>query len=230
MSRLPSALALALAQLGDPRILRVLGKSLLITLAIFIALGWLGSFGFDALLARMNVDEGGALSGVLAAIATVIAAWLLFRLVALAVLQFFADEIVEAVEAKHYPAAATSARKLTFGEDMRNALSATARAVLVNMLALPLAVILLVTGVGTALLFWTVNAWLLGRELQDMVWLRHRLYGQARPPMSGGGRFLLGGIVAALLLVPFVNLLAPVLGAAAATHLIHRRRAATDAA
>jgi uncharacterized protein involved in cysteine biosynthesis len=34
----------------------------------------------------------------------------------------------------------------------------------------------------------------------------------------------LGGAVVALLTVPFVNLVAPVLGAAAATHLVHSRK------
>ena len=33
----------------------------------------------------------------------------------------------------------------------------------------------------------------------------------------------LGGVVAALLMVPFANFLAPVLGAAAAAHLVHRK-------
>ena len=90
--------------------------------------------------------------------------------------------------------------------------------------ALLFALLLLATGIGTALLFWAVNAWLLGRELMDMAWLRHRPSRDAAPPLGGLTRLALGGIVAAMLLVPFVNLLAPVLGAAAATHLVHSRR------
>jgi uncharacterized protein involved in cysteine biosynthesis len=38
-----------------------------------------------------------------------------------------------------------------------------------------------------------------------------------------GPRALMGIIVTGIFLVPFVNLLAPVLGAAMATHLYHRR-------
>jgi uncharacterized protein involved in cysteine biosynthesis len=82
--------------------------------------------------------------------------------------------------------------------------------------------VLLFTGVGPALLFWLVNAVLLGRELQDMVWLRHRHGADEPAPVGRAQRFLLGGAVAAMLALPFVNLLAPILGAAAATHLIHR--------
>ena len=95
---------------------------------------------------------------------------------------------------------------------------------LANLIALPFAIALLVTGIGTAILFWAVNGWLLGRELQDMVWLRHAEASQSKPPIGFGTRFALGGFIAILLTVPFVNLLAPVIGAAAATHLVHRRK------
>ena len=85
---------------------------------------------------------------------------------------------------------------------------------------------MMVTGVGTALLFWLVNAVLLGRELQDMVWLRHRRDALHRAPIGRAERWVLGGIIAGLLAVPLVNLLAPLLGAAAAAHLIHRKPSA----
>jgi hypothetical protein len=48
--------------------------------------------------------------------------------VALAVLQFFADEIVEAVEARHYPALAAQAQALPFRRDLANSLRGLARA------------------------------------------------------------------------------------------------------
>jgi uncharacterized protein involved in cysteine biosynthesis len=226
MSRIPAAFALAFAQLGDPRIVRVLAKSLLITIAIFALAGWLGSYLFDWAGARLGVDEGERFAGLLAAVAAIVAAWVLFRVVALAVLQFFADDVVIAVEQRHYPEAAASARRVPLREEIASSLRSTMRTLLVNLTALPVALALLVTGLGTALLFWAVNAWLLGIELQEMAWRRHRLFGHARPPLGPVARFALGGIVAALLIVPFVNLLAPVLGAAAATHLVHRRRGA----
>lgn len=226
MISLPRALALSFSQLGDPAILKVLGKSLLITLAIFLLLGWGLSFGFEAALEWAGLEEGSDAGTLLAVLATLIGAWLLFRFVALFVLQFFAEEVVRAVEARHYPEAASAARSLAFHEEMRNGVRSTMRALLVNLVALPFAILLLVTGIGTALLFWAMNAFLLGRELQDMVWLRHRRDTAEIAPLGQGRRFLLGGAVAALLMVPFLNLLAPVLGAASATHLVHRRRAA----
>ncbi|MBA4161357.1 MAG: hypothetical protein C0515_04615 [Novosphingobium sp.] len=82
---------------------------------------------------------------------------------------------------------------------------------------------LLVTGVGAPLVFLLVNAVLLGRELQDMVWLRHRASPQDPPPLSGMERLALGGVTAFLLTVPLANFAAPFLGAACAVHLIHRK-------
>ena len=90
--------------------------------------------------------------------------------------------------------------------------------------ALPVAGVLLVTGVGAPAVFWAVNAFLIGRELRDMVWLRHRADKGEIAPMGGLNRFLLGGAVVALLAIPFVNLLAPIIGAASATHMVHRAR------
>ena len=89
---------------------------------------------------------------------------------------------------------------------------------------LPVAVVLLVTGLGPALVFFLVNAVLLGRVLTDMVRLRHRdAAGTPAAAPPAWQRLLLGGTVAGLLAVPFVNLVAPVIGAATATHLVLRR-------
>jgi len=226
MTSLPTSLLRAAGQLTDPPVLRVMAKSVGLTLAIFVVLGIAGGYGLDAAFAAFGFDKDYGLSALLAALLTVLAAWLLFRIVALAVLQFFADEIVQAVECKCYPNAAATARKLSFGEEMRIGLGGALRALVANVAVLPFALLLLFTGVGPALLFWAVNAWLLGRELTDMVWLRHRpktAVSGARAPVDRTERFLLGGVIAALLAVPFVNFIAPVLGAAAATHLVHRR-------
>jgi CysZ protein len=216
-----TAFALALRQLTDPRVLQVLGKSLLVTLLLFVLLGTAGWYGLDALLSRWSALA--EYSDLAALLVVIVAGWLLWRIVALLVLQLFADEVVIAVEAKHYPAAAASARKLGLHEELAYGLKGAGRALLFNLLALPVALVLLITGIGAPLVFWLVNAVLLGRELQDMVWLRHRPTSDSPAPISKLERLLLGGAVTALLTIPVINLLAPLLGAAAATHLIHRK-------
>jgi uncharacterized protein involved in cysteine biosynthesis len=223
MTRVATSLLRAAGDLAQPAGLKVMAKSEALTLALFALLGWGGSYAMEAGLDALGLDPAGRWGIVLAALLTIVAMWLLFRIVALAVLQFFADEVVAAVERRAYPAAAARARKLGLTEEIRVGLGGALRALAVNLLALPFALALTVTGVGTALLFWAVNAWLLGRELSDMVWLRHRTAPDAPVPGAGAERFLLGGMVAALLVVPFVNFVAPVLGAAAATHLVHLR-------
>src|SRR5687768_15675280 len=110
------AFALALGQLGDRRILAILGKSVAITLAVFAVLGWLGWLALGWVLQDYSAAGLETLRAFLAAVLTVLAGWLLFRLVALAVLQLFGDEVVRAVEAKHYPAAAAAARSLGWRE------------------------------------------------------------------------------------------------------------------
>lgn len=223
MSAVVQSILMAVGQLTDPAILRVLAKSLAITAAIFVAFAYaLNLFLPDLLGAYLDVS--GDVYLVISVLIFLLAAWLLFRIVALAVLQFFADEIVLAVERRHYPEAAQTARKLPFKEDLANSLKGLGRALLFNALALPVALVLAFTAIGPAIVFLLVNAVLLGRELCDMPWLRQKQEGEGRSPVGPANRLLLGASIAGLMLVPFANLLAPVIGAAAGTHLFQKTR------
>ncbi len=224
MNSLPAALALSLRQLGDPAILKVLLKTGLMTLAIFLAGGAALYVAAERAIDSLTTTDTSGLGALVAAAGMVLAGWFLFRVVALFVLQFFAEDVVRAVEAKHYPRAAHTVRDIPLAEEVGNALRSLLRTVLANAAALPIAGLLLVTGIGAAAVFWAVNAFLIGRELRDMVWLRHRADTYEIAPMGGANRFLLGGVVVALLAIPFINLLAPIIGAAAATHMVHRAR------
>jgi CysZ protein len=225
---MPRAIALALAQLRDPSILKILAKSFALTLAVFIAIGVALWFVLSALIARF-VPSGSGWEWLLTVALTIALGWVLWRVIAIAVIQFFADEVVEAVERRYYPAARASARKLSFREELRVGLRGARRSLLLNLAALPLALALVVTGVGSPLVFWAVNAVLLGRELTELVWLRHAPAADAPPPLGQTEQIALGAVCAGLFLVPFVNLLAPVLGAAIATHRVHRRWEPVDA-
>lgn len=226
MMSLPRAFALAFGQLGERAIVKVMAKSVAITLVLFAVGGGAVLAGLYNWLISRGLAFSAELSALAAIVLTVLAAWLLFRIIALAVMQFFADEIVAAVEARHYPQHAASARSIPMREELGHATKGAVRALGVNLLALPFALILLVTGVGTAVLFLAVNGWLLGRELQDMVWLRHRHDAAEVAPLGPLERFALGASIAAMMMVPGLNLLAPVAGAATATHLVHRKRSA----
>jgi len=218
-----SAFALALTRLFDPRLAPIWLKGLAVTLLACAALGSAGWWGLSAAIDRYADDSG--LGPIAAGLVVILALWLLWRVVALGVLQFYADEVVAAIEARDYPAMAAQARKLGWREELSRGLGGALRAVLFNLAALPVALVLLVTGVGAPLVFIAVNAVLLGRELQDMVWLRHRPSPDSPAPLSAFERFTLGAVTALLLTVPLANFAAPFLGAACAVHLIHRKRA-----
>lgn len=227
---IPAAFALGAAQLADKRIIRVLIKSALVTLALLALIFWGGLAAFDAGFAWLAGNQNAWIAGLgrlVAVIAAILFAWLAWRIVAMAVLNFHADTVVSVVESKYYPA--FTAREVPLAEEIAMALRGALRAVAVNALALPVALALAFTGVGTAAVFITVNAFLLGRELQDMVWARFQKSqaAKSRPvaPLNAATRFLLGLGVVGLLAIPVANLLAPFLGAAAATHLVHRAAA-----
>lgn len=226
-------LLLALGQLFDRPILVVLAKSLVLTLLLFAGLGFGLWIAMDRLAGLASEWMGfGGDAGVLADLATlllfVFGWWLLFRAVAVAVIGIFADEVVAAVEAKHYPQAHAAARAVPLGRSIAMGVGSAVRAIGFNLLLAPIYLMLLITGVGTALAFFAVNAWLLGRDLGDMVAARHMPYAQLAEWRRGTRlrRFALGAIGTGLFLVPLVNLVAPVLGAALATHIFHRGRRA----
>ena len=226
MKHLFPAFSKAIAQLRDPAVLRVLAKSVGLTLLVFIALGVALFFALMEVFDRVGwTQDGGLAEAVLASVTAILAGWLLFRVVAVAALQFFADEIVAAVEARHYPAAASAARGLPFSQELTHSVRGIGRALLFNALAVPVAIALFFTAIGPAIVFLVVNAVLLGRELTDMAWLRHCEGNVEGNPVPKFERLALGGAVAGLMVVPFVNLLAPVIGAAAGTHLTQMRLA-----
>lgn len=222
MARAFHALSLALGDLPNRRVLAILVQSLALTLLIFVAAG--AALVAGARWALVHWQWLGAreadMAGLLLALLLVAGAWLLFRAVAILVVGLFADGIVAAVERRHYPAAADRAVPVSFAASVRLGLASVGRLVAVNLLALPLYIPLLFTGIGAPLLAFAINAILLGRDLEAMVRARH----PGSMPLSRGGRWTLGALSAAAFLVPVANLLAPIVGAAMAVHLFHLGR------
>ncbi|WP_031304214.1 EI24 domain-containing protein [Sphingobium quisquiliarum] len=200
--------------------LRLLGKTLLLTLLLF-AMAALGLWSaVHAVRVYFGWGGGGMAEAAATALGAIALGWLLFRTAAMAVMNLFADDIVQAVERESYPDAAATARPVGFTRSLRYALASAARTIGWNLLALPAYLALLATGVGTAGLFLLLNAYLLGRDLADMVEPRH----PALPPITSVNRWLMGLVSALIFLVPLLNLLAPVWSAAMAVHMLHGRR------
>lgn len=228
--RMIAALILSLAQLGDRAILRVLFRALLVTMLLFGLAGW----GIFAVVGRIETTgwpgwlqalwTGGA-DGAAAIVLTLLLMWLSFTGIATGVTAMWLDEIIAAVEVRYYPEA--RATPLGLRRQFGLGLAAGLRVLLWNALFLPAYLLLLVTGIGPLLLFVAVNGWLLGREYLEAVAVRHlpaaEADGWARS--QGWDRWGTGLVTAGLFALPLTGLIAPVIGAAFATHMFHRRTA-----
>ena len=223
------AFLLSLGQLGDRKIIAVFLKSFALTVLLIALLGaglwYAGQRGIEAL--GWNPDLG-ALVGTVALLIAFGLGWLLFRAVAVAVMGVFADDVVIAVERKHYPQALAGAHDVSIARGIGLGLRSAGRAILINLALVPVYIMLLVTGVGTALLFFLVNGWLLGNDFGQMVAARHMDDATIRDWRKTGAvdRFALGVAGTALFMIPILNLFAPIIGAAMATHLFHKGRTA----
>lgn len=221
MSMILTSLTLALRQLTDARTFRLVLVVVGLTLLVFGLFGvglWLA---LDHWLLPRWFAGGDGFAGLMALGITILMGWFLFRGVAMAVMGLMSDQVVESVEEDHYPAAAAAAVPVSLSRGLRMGLRSARRAIGWNLVAAPFYLILLVTGIGTLVLALLVNMLLLGRDLEDMVRARHP--GMAELPTRE--RHALGLVTAALFIIPFVNLLAPVVGAAMAVHMLHRRPA-----
>jgi len=124
--------------------------------------------------------------------------------------------VVEAVERRHYPGLPPT-RGLGVTDSARAALRLGATALLLNLIALPF---YLIPG-ANLLIFLALNGYLLGREYFETVATRRLRPAQASAERRGAsGRVWVAGVViAALSLVPVVNLIAPVIGVTFMAHL-----------
>jgi uncharacterized protein involved in cysteine biosynthesis len=136
-----------------------------------------------------------------------------------AVLGLVGDRIIDAVEARHYPSLGPG-RDAGLVESIPAALRLAVLAVVANLLALPL---YLVPGLNLVVVL-LLNGYLLGREYFEMVAVRRMPAAEARTlRRRHAGEVLAAGlVVAAILLIPFVNLVTPIVGMALMTHRFHR--------
>lgn len=221
------ALSLAFAQLGQPRIVAVFAKSLAISLLLCLGLGFALGEAARWALERWMPGTDSPLTHALFVVGGVALAMMAFRAVAVPITGLFGDEVVSAVEATHYPDVAAQAVPAPLIVSARMGLASVLRVVIINLAALPVYIFLIFTAIGPLILFMVINAVLLGRDLSEMVAVRH-LDPSQRKQWMRNTRIeygLLGLIVTGLFLIPFVNLVAPLVGAAAATHMFHRRLA-----
>ncbi len=208
------------AQLSDPRIRRVLLRSIALTIVILVPMLVGIWFGLD----QIEVSQRWLhwIIDILGALALFVLAWVLFSVVASLVVSFFLDEVADAVEARHYPGLAPARRQL-LGELIREGLRFAGVSILLNVLALPIYALLLFLPPTNLVVFYGLNGYLLSREYFELVAFRRRTPPEARRMRQAhpGQTLLVGILIAFLLTVPLVNLIAPVFATALMVHIYH---------
>ena len=222
----------AIAQLRDPKLLKIL----LLSLALAVLIMGLLVFGVAYLIGAWDIDTGSwfGISFIDAALqwlvdtagfalATIIAL-MLFPAAAIGLQSLFLDSVAQAIEKKHYPYLPT-ARRQRMGEIVWTALRLMAVVLGLNILLLFVWIILLIVATPLAPIpYYLVNGYLLGREYFELLALRRMDPMQAavlRKQKLGGN--LVDGIVLTLLFtIPIVNLAGPMVAAAYMTHRFHR--------
>lgn len=217
----------ALGQLGDPRFRRVLWLGLALAVALLVglyaALLWAIQFFSPEMIEIPFVGPVGGLDTLLSwGSILFLLALSVFLMMPVAALftGLFLEDVVQAVEDRHYPTLPPVPR-LKLSDTLIDGVNFFAFLVFVNLVALllyPLA------GPFIPVVFWGVNGLLLGREYFTLVAMRRlgRQGAKALRRRHAAQIWLAGTLMAAPLSVPLVNLLIPVLGAATFTHLFHR--------
>jgi CysZ protein len=209
------ALLRGLTLLKERAFWRVVWHSLLITTTAFIGLYVL----VWVILTHVSVADLwwiDTLVDVLGGLAVLVLTWLLFPAVATIVLSLFIDRIVTAVERQYYPLLPAPIAFSNW-QTIAVALKFTSMMVALNLLVLPLYLVPILN----VIVFYGINAYLLGREYFELVALR-RLDPMSAQRLRRAHRlrlFIAGLLIAGLLTLPIVNLVAPLLAAAFMVHL-----------
>lgn len=210
---------LALKMIFDRAFLGVVLKSLALTLLLFAALFAAAQYG----LHHLPVLQPHWLNVAVDWIGSILLLALFIFLgapVAAIFASLFLDEIASAVEKKYYPAD-PPASGAPFSTTLSAGLRLAAWVIVLGLAMLPFDIAL--PGVGEILTV-LVNGWLLGREFFELAALRHMSITAADNlrRRHGFGVWAAGTIIAALALVPIVNFIAPLFGAAFMAHIFKR--------
>ena len=215
-----AALSKTLAQLPTPPFQRVLLISLAGSLATALVL-W---FAIDIALVNTSFFSIGWLESVvdtLGGVAAVVLLVLLFPAFVGIFASFMVETVCRAVEARYYPHL-PEAREQSVIEAVLTGLRFGVVLIVANLIVLPLYLIPLVN----IFVYWLLNGYLLGREYFELVAFRRldpaqtkALRRRNRLQMFAGGL-----VLAALAIIPVVNLFLPLIGTALLLHIFEALR------
>ena len=216
----------ALGQIGDPRFRRVLMIGIALTVALLVgayaALLWLVSLvaGPDAYFDVLGkVEWVQDLLSVSSLVFMLVLSVFLMVPVASAITSMFLDDVAQAVEDRHYPSLPPVPR-LPFFDALRDTLNFLGVIIGANLLAF---VLYALFAPAAPFIFFGLNGFLLGREYFTLAAMRRLGRAGARDLRKRHRATIwAAGILMALpLVVPVLNLVIPILGAATFTHIFH---------
>ena len=213
---------ISFSQLPDPAFRRVIIKAILLSVFVFVFLAIIVWF----VLSETNFFTFWlfeAFADIFGGITAIVIAWLLFPTLASFFITLFLEDIVEAVESRHYPGVILEKLNnpsATFIISLRF----TAIALLLNILAIPFYFFTIWFPPMGIFVFYCLNGYLLGREYFELVALRH-IKMEDIPSIRQSNRwqlFLFGSVTTFLFTIPIINFLAPILGVTGMTHFFRK--------
>jgi len=220
-----SAFLKAFAQLPDPTFRIALVHSFVLSalvLALLAAAAWwtIDSLGLLGGWPAWILGKLGLFGDVVVWLLLGALTWMLFPAVATLFVSFYLERVVGAVEAHHY-ASDAPASGLSFGRSLIISVRFTVLAIGLNLAVLPIYLILFWFTPINLFIFYGLNGYILSREYFDLVALRYHDEDIVRRlRQAHWWRVMAAGLVITFMLtVPLLNLLAPILGAAAMVHL-----------
>ncbi|HUB12915.1 MAG TPA: EI24 domain-containing protein [Acetobacteraceae bacterium] len=216
MYRLLYPLTRAIGQMRDRAFLGVVWRCLAWSTVCFVALHILAVWAAERVLHRHGL-LGWAVDLLASFGATLLAAWLFLPLAAV-IATLYIERIAAAVEHRYYPGL-PPAQGASIATQVWDGVCLGGRILLLNLLALVLALIL--PGIGV-LLAWAIAAYALGRGLFMMVAMRRMPRGAANATYRSarGIIFGYGGVMALAAYLPLLNLFIPILGTASMVHIL----------
>jgi len=221
------AISDALGQFGDPRFRSVLARGIALTIAllffayllVFWGVQWLlpDSFSVPWIGEITFVDELASWGSLILMIGLSV---FLMVPVASAFTGLFLDDVADAVEARHYPHL-PKAPRVPLADAVWETLGFLGVLIGANIAALIAYVIFAPLALA---IFYGLNGYLLGREYYRMIAVRRLGRDGAKAAFRANLSliWLTGALMAVPLTIPLVNLIVPVIGVAAFTHLFHR--------
>ncbi|HEX2890022.1 EI24 domain-containing protein [Vineibacter terrae] len=226
------AVGKSFAQLGDPKLRWVILKSLGIAILFYIAL-WFATWFLVAAIPTVDISWLGEtgnrwlneLLHFLAGLAAFVLPLFLFPACFGVIVSLFLEEVADAVEARHYPFLG-KAPGVPVWIGIWSGVKFFLLLVGINLVLLPIYLILLFFPIVSVALFCVVNGYLCSVEYFELVGLRRQPMGEVTTLRRAyrGKVWFAGILIAAAGIVPFLNLLAPILGTAL---MVHVRQALT---